>query len=77
MTSYAEHVEALTAPSFTPGSATPADLGAHVRDQQAARTAAQAGDPGSFKAALSADQADSVRLSGTAQQFGATACLGS
>lgn len=115
-TSYAEHVEALAAPSFTPASATAADLGtaaryldravpllqseqssikdagtpksgvslydsmlgalaAHVRDEKAARSAAQAGDLRSFEAALRADQSDSTRLSGTAQQFGVTDCV--
>lgn len=53
-----------------------AALAAHVRDEQAAQAAAQAGDLRSFQAALHADQADSTRLSGTAQQFGVTACLG-
>lgn len=116
-TSYAHQVEAVTAPSFTPATATAADLGAaarylhravpllqreqssikaagtpksgqslyhsmlsaliaHVHDEQAARAAAQAHNLRSFKAALRADQADSTRLSGTAQQFGVTACLG-
>lgn len=116
-TSYAVQVEALAAPSFTPGSATATDLGAaahyldraapllqaekssieaagtpksdgslygsmlaalsaHVRDEQAARAAAQAGNLRSFQAAMVADQADSTRLSASAQQFGVTACLG-
>lgn len=116
-TSYAEHVEALVAPSFAPASATAADLpaaaryldraipllqseqssivaagtpnsdrglydalvaalAAHVRDERAAQAAARVGDLHSFQAALRADQADSTRLSGTAQQFGVTSCLG-
>jgi hypothetical protein len=52
-----------------------AALTAHVHDEQAAQAAAHAGDLRSFQAALHADQADSTHLSGTAQQFGVTACL--
>ena len=117
-TTYAEQVEALTAPTFAPASATAADLGAvaryldravpllqserssieavgtprtdtglydgmfaaltaHLHDEQAAQAAAQAGNLRSYQAALHADQADSTRLSGTAQQLGVTACLSS
>lgn len=50
-------------------------LAAVIRDEQAARKAAHAGDLNAFRTAYRADTADVIRLSGVAQQFGLTACV--
>lgn len=50
-------------------------LAAVIRDEQAARAAAHAGDLHAFQSAYRADAGNAIRLSGAAQQFGLTACL--
>lgn len=115
-TTYTVRIEELAAPSFSPASTTPADLGsaakyldqavpllqseqqsiraagtpqadrrlydnvtaalaAQLRDEMNARTAAHDKDIGAFRAAVSADQRDSTRLAGAAQQFGLAKCV--
>jgi hypothetical protein len=51
-------------------------LGDVIHDEQAARAAAHAGDLAAFQAAYHASAADATHLSGVAQQFGLTSCLG-
>lgn len=46
-----------------------------IRDEQGARTAADAGELHAFQTAYHADSIDATHLSGVAQQFGLTACL--
>ena len=50
-------------------------LAARVRDEVSARNAAHAGDLRAFRAAVAADQQDSIRLAGAAQQFGLAKCV--
>lgn len=50
-------------------------LSAQVRDEQAARTAAHDKDLPAFRSAVAADQRDSTRLAGVAQQFGLDKCI--
>jgi hypothetical protein len=50
-------------------------LVAVIRDQQAARTAAHAGDLSAFEVAYHANTTDAISLSGVAQQFGLAECL--
>ena len=50
-------------------------LSAHVRDQVAARAAADRRDLPAFHAAVAADQSDATHLAGVAQQFGLLKCV--